>query len=139
MVDKDNRDVCGLSAVDPCPNCGLAYTLCSRMLPSCPGRAWLNRSCQAGTVVGWLVPMVQSSPGEGRMALQTIVVPRICRSSSSSGAFRGSPCSGAANTLQPTAATAAAAIIRRGAATKKGSLQQQQKQQQRTGATYCIL
>ena len=32
------------------------------------------------------------------MALQTIVVPRICRSSSSSGAFRGSPCSGAANT-----------------------------------------
>ena len=27
---------------------------------SCPGQAWFNRSCQSGTVVGWLVPMVQS-------------------------------------------------------------------------------
>ena len=26
---------------------------------SCPGQAWLNRSCLVGTVVGWLVPMVQ--------------------------------------------------------------------------------
>ena len=45
------------------PNCGLASTLyCmlkdSAML-SCPGWAWLNRSCLAGTVVGLLVPMVR--------------------------------------------------------------------------------
>ena len=60
-MDKDNRDVCGLSAVvDPCPNCRLASALCSRMLPRCPGWAWLNRSCLASTVVGGLVPMVWS-------------------------------------------------------------------------------
>ena len=59
LVDKDNRDVCSLSGIDPSPNCGLASALCLRMLPRCPGQAWLNRSCLAGTVVGWLVPMVQ--------------------------------------------------------------------------------
>ena len=37
LVDKDNQDVCGLSAIDPRPNCGLAPALCSRMLPCCPG------------------------------------------------------------------------------------------------------
>ena len=58
-MDKDNRDVCGLSAVEPRPNFGLASALCSRMLPRCPGWAWLNRSCLAGTVVGLLVPMVR--------------------------------------------------------------------------------
>ena len=76
LVDKDYWDVCGLSAVDPHPNCRLASALCSRMLPCCPGQAWLNRSCLARTVVGWLVPMVCcESPGEGRTVLQTIVLP----------------------------------------------------------------
>ena len=59
MVDKDNRDVCDMSAVNPGPNCKLASALSSRMLPCCPGRAWLNRSYLAGTVVGWLVPIVR--------------------------------------------------------------------------------
>ena len=58
--DKDNRDVCGLSAVDPPLNCGLVSALCSRMLPCCPVLAWLNRSCLAGTVVGCLVAMMLS-------------------------------------------------------------------------------
>ena len=34
--------------------------LSSMMLPRCPGWAWLNRSCQARTVGGWLEPMVRS-------------------------------------------------------------------------------
>ena len=92
LVDKDNWDVCGLSAVDPPTNCGLASALCSRMLPCCPGRTWLNRSCLEGTVVGWLMPMVQSrvrarARVERCYRLQTIVLPRFCSSScSSSGA-----------------------------------------------------
>ena len=36
LVDKDNRDVCGLSAVDPRPNYGLASALSSMMLQRCP-------------------------------------------------------------------------------------------------------
>ena len=48
MVDNDNRDVCGLSAIDPLPNC--------RIAPALP----YSQGCPAGTVVGWLVPMVES-------------------------------------------------------------------------------
>ena len=61
-MDKDNREVCSLSATDPHPhpNCGLASALCTRMLPRCLGWAWWNKSCLAGTVVGWLVPMVRA-------------------------------------------------------------------------------
>ena len=50
----------GMYAVDTRPNCGLASALCLRMLPRCPGWAWLIKSCLARTVVGWLVPMVWS-------------------------------------------------------------------------------
>ena len=79
MVDKDNGDVCSLSATDPRQNCGLASALCSRMLPLFPGWAWLNRSCLAGTVVGWLAngAVLSSSPGKGRRVIQTIVLPRV--------------------------------------------------------------
>ena len=79
LVDKDYWDVCAMRPVcriDPHPNCRLAFALCSRMLPCSPGQAWLNMSCLARTVVGWLVPMVCcKSPGEGRTVLQTIVLP----------------------------------------------------------------
>ena len=34
--DKDNWDVCGLSAIDPHLNCRLASALCSMMLPRYP-------------------------------------------------------------------------------------------------------
>ena len=82
-MDKDNRDVCGLSAVDPCPNCGLASALSSRMLPHCPGWAWFNRSCLARTVAGWLVPMVWSRVRARARAEQ---VPLISSCSNSSRA-----------------------------------------------------
>ena len=53
------------------------------------------------------------SQGEGRTALQTIVLPRICSSSnssssSSSGAARSSPCSGAARAARSRSSSLAA-------------------------------
>ena len=76
-----------------------------------------------------------SSPGEGRMVLQTIVLPKICNSSISR-ASRGSPPQqqqSSSRTKQKQSsykvwqpAAASAALSRSGAATKWGSLQQQQ-------------
>ena len=101
---------------------------------SCPGRAWLDRSClagrQAGTVVGWLVPMARSrsSPGEGRMVLQTIVLPRICSSSRAASAARNRRSSSLAAHCS-NSSRAAAAKSSSGTATKRGSPQQQQQLQ----------
>ena len=58
--------------------------------------------------------VMSSSPGEGKTALQTIVLPRICSSSSccSRGIAWGSPCSRAARAArQPTEAAAVSTAI----------------------------
>ena len=72
LVEKDNRDLCGLSAVDPRPNCGLASALSSRMLPRCPGCAWSKQALPSMDSC-WLVSansaVASSSPGKGRTAL----------------------------------------------------------------------
>ena len=87
------------------------------------------------------------SQGEGRTALQTIVLPRICSSSnssssSSSGAARSSPCSGAARAARSRRSSLAAHCSsssnnQQRSSQKRGSLQQQQQQQQqRTKGQY---
>ena len=72
LVEKDNRDLCGLSAVDPRPNCGLASALSSRMLPRCPGCAWLKQALPSMDSC-WLVSansaVASSSLGKGKTAL----------------------------------------------------------------------
>ena len=87
LVDKDNRDVCGLSAVDPRPNCGLASALSSMMLQRCPILGLVKQvlpskdSCWLASANG-----VVASSGKGRTVLQTIVLPLIIIISSSSRA-----------------------------------------------------
>ena len=97
--------------------------LVKQVLPS-------KESCWLASTNG---AVVSSSPGEDRTALQTIVLPMIC--SSSSGAARGSPCSGAAivqpvaegAARQPTAAATAAAekwsMLKRGQPTAAATQQ----------------
>ena len=87
-------------------------------------------SRQAGTVVGWLVPMARSrsSPGEGRMVLQTFVLPRICSSSRAASAARNRRSSSLAAHCS-NSSRAAAAKSSSGTATKRGSPQQQQQLQ----------
>ena len=93
LADKDNWDVFGLSAIDPRPDCGWTSVLSARLLPHCPDWAWLKQalpskdSCWLASANGGVT---SSSPGEGRTALQTIVLPRISSSSSSSSGSSGS-------------------------------------------------
>ena len=94
LVDKDNRDVCGLSAVDPCPNSELWIRVCT-MLKDAAALSWLGlvKQVLSSKDSCWLAngAVVTSSPGEGRMALQTSgsVLPRIRISSSSRATIRG--------------------------------------------------
>ena len=86
-------------------------------------------SRQAGIVVGWLVPMARSrsSPGEGRMVLQTIVLPRICSSSRAASAARNRRSSSLAAHCSNSSRAAAAksisgtATVQRGAALSSSS------------------
>ena len=125
LVDKDNRDVCGLSAIDPRPSIrtmlkDAATGLVKQVLPS-------KNICANGVVVSWC-------PGEGRTALQTIVLPRFCSSSSSSrGVSRGSPCSGATNAARSRRSsyrqpTAAAAAMSSSNSSSRAAAEQQQQQ-----------
>ena len=61
LVDKDNQDVCRLSAIDPCPNCGLVYR---NMLKDAATMSWLGLVKQVlpSRDSCWLakVPMLQS-------------------------------------------------------------------------------
>ena len=70
----------------------------------------------------------RSSPGEGRMVLQTIVLPRICSSSRAASAARNRRSSSLAAHCS-NSSRAAAAKSSSGTATKRGSPQQQQQLQ----------
>ena len=148
LVDKENRDVCGLSDIDPCPNCRLTSAESSRMLPHCPAWAWLNRSYLAGTVVGWLVPVVQSRVQAGARAerlYRLLSCPTSAAGSSnsscSSWTARGIPGSRAVSRRSSNLAAHCSSSNK--AATEqlqmRGSLQQQQQQQQQRtkGHIYC--
>ena len=106
--------------------------LVKQVLPS-------KESCWLASANG---AVVSSSPGEDRTALQTIVLPMIC--SSSSRAARGSPCSGAAivqpvaegAARQPTAAATAAA--EKWSMLKRGQPAAAATQQQTKGIQYIV-
>ena len=70
----------------------------------------------------------RSSPGKGRMVLQTIVLPRICSSSRAASAARNRRSSSLAAHCS-NSSRAAAAKSSSGTATKRGSPQQQQQLQ----------
>ena len=122
--------VCGLSAVDPRPNCGLAPTLSSRMLPRCPGWAWLKRSC--------LVPMVRSRVwaqlrAERRYRLLS------CPESAAAAAAEQQQQQSSRAAEQQSSSSSSAATAALNQLPKRG---QQQKQQQTVAdkrAKYCIL
>ena len=66
---------------------------------SCPGRALLNRFCHAGTVVGWLMLMVQSpvqAQAGAERRYRLLSCPRAAVAAAAEQLW-GSPCSGAAS------------------------------------------
>ena len=78
--DKDNRDVCGLSAVDPCPNSELWIRVCT-MLKDAAALSWLGlvKQVLSSKDSCWLASangvVASFSPDEGRKVLQTIFLP----------------------------------------------------------------
>ena len=107
----------------------IASTLkcCHAAMLSCPGWAWLNRSCLAGTAVGWLVPMVHSQVGAQVRAERPYRL-LSCPGSAVEAAARGSPCSGAASAARSRRSSSEQPSAAEGAA-RSSPLQQKQQQQ----------
>ena len=95
LVDKDNRYVCVCRKSSSEQRFGIHTMLKDAATLTCPDWAWLSRSCLAGTVVSWLVPvrMVQWRV-RARMRAERRYRLLSCPGSA---AARGSPCSGAAS------------------------------------------